>query len=813
MKDFWRKNAQPSCSTFLSSADVARLGEDGEVCVDLSTTPFDRRRRPDLPEVMGSACATLNEDRDQLEVKFQILDGVGGDFVLKRTQGGVYIRKSHIPRSTSRAYKKSVWHTGHVTEATMSFDLTSVRHDCCSKGILLVLRAIVYPKSNPRSRFFLYPAEDDSGTCKRNYRSRVRTCVLDVSCEEDECAAPDVDATTCVRAICPDTTSSVGPVVCDIINQSVDTPCTLFGDSGTWQSDTAGNHCVCEPNNTPAPCILEGVNVEIFPGDRCFFATNPSEMAIRTSANGECECTGDPQAVVCGQSLTGAECLSNSNAPGVFLNIGVNAQGGVECVCTGACEYLTNPVSNPSAVAVGHIGQECSAELAGSDVKPPGVLVDSRLGTCSCQPLDWALDLQCEFEEIDSDGSVSVEEDRVYEGCRIGGNTRGVLIPSNADPAVCDCVPRESCQCPYGQTCQYAGMNPGDSCQTEFGNGFLAQRSDNGGCNCRINCELDSPCDGDCDDYTFGSCEINGVRGFVIPTSEAGVCTCEFCDPGQCGYPDLGCIHEGSSCTDLSGRADVLLRDVETRCTCGCDLRIGSQFLRRSSAGKACGLDLATGVVVTGSSTGSCGCQVQNCTSSTCQGPDCEPFDGVIGETCESETGIIKILPDGSCKCEKICKTINCGDGQEDCTEEDFIAIVGDVCFSSGVGVLEPSSDVDGECDCVSITSTTCVFESGTRLPQAEFLTGVAAGSPGDSCTVSSALGVVTGENSDPFCLCEPLCKETCFPVGCDTSYGVCDPEAPNTVVGARCITSSESHGTYKYVSGSSGFCECVSSG
>ncbi|KAJ8908649.1 hypothetical protein NDN08_005354 [Rhodosorus marinus] len=100
------------------------------------------------------------------------------------------------------------------------------------------------------------------------------------------------------------------------------------------------------------------------------------------------------------------------------------------------------------------------------------------------------------------------------------------------------------------------------------------------------------------------------------------------------------------------------------------------------------------------------------------------------------------------------------------------------------------------------------------RLPQAEFQTGVTAGSPGDACAVSSALGVVTGgEDFDMFCLCEPLCKETCFPVGCDTSYGVCDPEAPNTVVGARCITSSESHGTYKYVSGSSGFCECVSSG
>jgi len=483
------------------------------------------------------------------------------------------------------------------------------------------------------------------------------------------------------------------------------------------------------------------------------------------------------------------------------------------------CEYLTNPVSNPSAVAVGHIGQECSVELPGYDVTPQGVLVEMNQGTCSCQPLDTVLEVECEYEEIDRDGDISEDDGTVYERCAIGGNSRGILIPTDANPAVCDCVPKDSCQCPLGQTCQYADMQPGDSCVTEFGTGFLAQRADSLGCNCRINCEL-VPCTGsDCDNFTFGSCDISGVEGIVVPTTEVGECACALCDEGQCGYPDLGCIDEGSSCTDNAGRADVLLRDAETRCTCGCDLSIPFLPVRRSTAGKACSFGLATGVVVTGSFTGTCDCQVQNCTSSNCQGPDCETFDGIIGETCDSETGIIRILPDGSCKCQQLCETFNCGDGPQICVDSEEITSVavnddghitaGDVCVSgTGPGVLQPSSDVDGECDCVP---TTCAFSTGVIVEGTVIDSRISSGDPGDACTFAGALGVLTDSGTGS-CTCELSSNEGCTEAGCFSTYGPCDSRLGNVPINAQCITSSELIGTYKLVSGSNEFCECVAS-
>lgn len=49
-------------------------------------------------------------------------------------------------------------------------------------------------------------------------------------------------------------------------------------------------------------------------------------------------------------------------------------------------------------------------------------------GTCSCQPLDTVLEVECEYEEIDRDGDISEDDGTVYESCDIGGNFRGVSI-------------------------------------------------------------------------------------------------------------------------------------------------------------------------------------------------------------------------------------------------------------------------------------------------------------------------------------------------------------------------------------------------
>ncbi|KAJ8902606.1 hypothetical protein NDN08_005926 [Rhodosorus marinus] len=350
-------------------------------------------------------------------------------------------------------------------------------------------------------------------------------------------------------------------------------------------------------------------------------------------------------------------------------------------------------------------------------------------------------------------------------------------------------------------------MFPGDSCETEFGTGLVAQRSDSIGCNCRINCTL-SPCDGDpenCEDYTFGTCDLeDGERGIVVPTSVPGTCTCQRCDPGKCAHPDAGCIVEGKSCSNLNGLMDVFFTDDTTKCNCGCDLNIPDQAGRSASSGGVCLQGLARGVVVTGNEEGECGCQVQNCTSSSCEGPDCETFDGVLGETCDSDTGIVEILQDGSCKCQPICQTVNCDDEPEICTDPDGTPKVGDVCvleFDS-LGVLEASSDVAGECDCVA---PTCVYTYQIRIGRNSIGTGF--GNPGDACTTSEAPGVVSDE-----CECEPLCDVECIPVGCQTDTGRCREEIPPVIVNGQCLTSSEVAGTYQLVSGSDQFCECVAS-
>eukprot|EP00189_Rhodosorus_marinus_P001950 CAMPEP_0113962710 /NCGR_PEP_ID=MMETSP0011_2-20120614/6079_1 /TAXON_ID=101924 /ORGANISM="Rhodosorus marinus" /LENGTH=825 /DNA_ID=CAMNT_0000974619 /DNA_START=360 /DNA_END=2838 /DNA_ORIENTATION=- /assembly_acc=CAM_ASM_000156 len=746
------------------------IGEDGEVCVDLSTTPYTRRRHPDLPEVLGSACVSLNEDRDGLNVQFKILDGVGDDLVFKRTQGGAYAWMGQIPRASFRAHRTSTSHTDNVKETTMSLDLTIVHRECCAKGILLTLRAIVYPKSDPGSRIILHPAEDAGEMCTRNDQSRVRTCIIPVSCEEDSCPVPDTGAPTCVRTSCPDTTSTVGPIDCDIVDQAVGSACSLYGDPGTWQVGTRGNLCVCELNATPEPCIINGNQGGIFPGDLCRIATlDPYARAIRTSANGECSCPAPPDAARCSYAsndqLSGAECVSrNSGAPGVIVNLGEdNFISFPRCECAVPCEYATNPVSNPSAIALGHVGQECSPELAGSDVRPPGVLVESSLGTCTCQPLARATQITCEIpEQTDSSGQPQVGPSLPYGSCNFVGNARGVSIPTDADSTVCDCVPKEACQCPPGERCEYTGMFPGDSCATEFGIGLLAQRSDGLGCSCRINCTL-SPCESndpeDCQDYTFGTCDLNGEEGIVVPTSEAGTCTCARCDPGTCGHPDLGCIVEGKSCMDLSGRTDVFFADEGTKCNCGCELSIPNRDERSATLGGECSQGLATGVIVDGNVEGKCGCQVQNCTSSSCLGPVCETFDGVIGETCESDTGVVTILSDGSCKCQQICQTIYCGDGTETCSvfSSSGAAAVGVGCFNSmGVGILEASSEVDGECDCVS---TSCSY---SNVADDERVIGF--GNPGDGCIISGAPGVLSDVDSNGSCTCEPLCDVPCVP-------------------------------------------------
>jgi len=814
MEDFSRENYKYSCLDSLSSTDSAMIGEDGEVCVDLSTTPYTRRRHPDLPEVLGSACVSLNEDRDGLNVQFKILDGVGDDLVFKRTQGGAYAWMGQIPRASFRAHRTSTSHTDNVKETTMSLDLTIVHRECCAKGILLTLRAIVYPTSSPESRIILNPAEDAGRMCTRDDQSRVRTCKIPVSCEDNSCPVRNTAATTCVRTECPDTTTSVGPIDCDITDETVGSDCTLYGDQGTWQMGAYGNQCVCELNATPEPCIIDGEEDEIFPGDSCSSESSQNAIAIRTSENGECSCSPLVDSVQCSDGqFSGTECVGYSGAPGVVVNVGENFREEIECACAVPCEYATNPVSNPSAIAMGHVGQECIAELAGSDVTPPGVLVHLGLGTCSCQPLAGTIGPLCEtLDQTDSSGNPEVFFDLPYRECKLVGTRLGVSIPNDADPTVCDCVPKEACQCPPGETCEFTGLFPGDSCETDFGSGLIAQRTDGLGCDCRISCTL-SDCEEDCDEVTFGTCDLNGERGFVVPTSDAGICTCVRCEEGQCGHPDAGCIDEGSSCTDLAGRMDVFFADNRTRCNCGCVLRIPQKNSRSATLGKDCFHRTATGVIVTGNVEGQCGCQVQNCISSICQGRECETFDGIVGERCDSETGIVTILPDGSCKCQQICETINCVGGTGNCaitTLPDGTAVVGDTCFSDGrYGILEASSDVEGECDCAS---RTCDYRYEAVLDVNERRTMIGAGNPGDACTTGDALGVLVYPGSGGTCTCEPLCNVQCVPVGCFNNLGSCN-EPERVYVDAKCLTTSQAAGSYKLVSGSDQFCECVASG
>mmetsp|Transcript_1376 Transcript_1376/g.4063 ORF Transcript_1376/g.4063 Transcript_1376/m.4063 type:complete len:391 (-) Transcript_1376:1961-3133(-) len=326
MEGFSREEYPFSCLDSLSSADSAQIGEDGEVCVDLSTKPADRTLYEGLPEVLASACITMNEERDGLNVQFTILDGLGNDYVFKTTQGGAYAWKGQIPRRAYLAHRTSNSHTGNVKETTMSLDLTVVHRECCAKGILVTLRAIVYPTSYPGSRIVLYPAEDDSRMCTRIDQSRVTTCKIPVSCEEESCPVRDTAATTCVRTNCPDTTTSVGPVDCEIIDEAVGAECSLYGDPGSWQVGTYGNNCACELNATPEPCIIDGEDAGFFPGDACSSESSENAIAIRASEDGECVCSPQVGSVLCDDSMvSGTQCVARfSGAAGVVVHLGTD---------------------------------------------------------------------------------------------------------------------------------------------------------------------------------------------------------------------------------------------------------------------------------------------------------------------------------------------------------------------------------------------------------------------------------------------------------------------------------------------------------